>query len=605
MDTKIKSKREVPLIGKLAVKYEFVTKAQLKRAMLICDESAKDGKVVSLPEVFVRTEMILPDKMKKLHKIRTDYEAQQNKKTATLAEYNIRVSDDGLTVGLLIPENFSGHVTVDEVKAKLEYEGIKFGLVKDYEIENYINNVNEHGKPKIIARGTPVFEGNPPKVDCLFKTQFFRNEKLNLHKNGMPEKGSLNEVEDGDLLVEKTAMIPPDSGINVYGDVIEVEPFDDIVMRVGAGTELFEKEMKIVSKTQGVPFQTVDGRVSVYPTVEISGDYGVASGPVEQASNYIVKGIVSGEYRVKGGSVSAQEIRGANIDAAGSVDVKIGITGSVIRCEGDVRAKYIRGSVIETYGSVVTEQEIMDSTIISSGICKSTQSKFVASKIAAKRGVKAAGIGTETSVPCEITIGKDVNVEKKIERIDATINKNNELIAELRDKSTGFTEEQSHVNQKLKGLMEHHRQLSQAISATDSNISLLEMKDAPEELQKTKQTLAALKKKHKSTVESIRGFSDMLKEIDSELTKIPDEVVQFEKENSELVLDKQFILRWANKNEAISLLEVSGEVAGGTIVTGVHSSREMKKTGKISVSEVFVKGSNPEEWMIEINKPGE
>ena len=599
---KEKSKRKIPLIGKLAVKFEFITKEQLKRAVLICDESAKDGKTVSLPEVLIRTEMIQPEEIKKLHKIKTDYESKQNKKTSGSTEYDILISKDKLKVELVVPENFTGIITCDTILSRLHKDGIKFGVVKDYEIENYIKNIKEHGKPKLIARGTPVFEGNPSKIECFFNADYFRNELMILDSNQTKTNETMIEVEEGDLLIEKSAMIPPDSGVDVFGETIDVEPFSDIVIRAGVGTELFEKEMKIVAKSQGVPILSVDGRVNVYPTVEINGDYGVTSGPLEMDSNLVVSGIVTGEYKVKGGSISALEIRDADIDISGDINVEIGITGSVIKCEGDIRAKYIRGSVIETYGSVITEQEIMDSKIISSGICISANSKFVASTISAKRGVKALGIGTETSVPCEITIGKDVNVEKKMQGLNNTISKNIELITELNDKTLGFTEEQNNVNQKLKSLIDHHQQLDNAISATDSNIAVLELKEAPDQLQKAKQTLIALKKKHKITLLSIREFSEMLKEIGSELIKIPEEVIQIEKENRELELDKAFILGWAEKNDVISILEVAGDIASGTIVAGKFSFEEMKKINNVSITELPVKGPELEEWAIDIKK---
>lgn len=602
MSMKEKSKRKIPLIGKLAVKFEFITKEQLKRAVLICDESAKDGKTVSLPEVLIRTEMIQPEEMKKLHKIKIDYESKQNKKTSGSTEYDILISKDKLKVELVVPENFTGIITYDTILSRLHKDGIKIGVVKDYEIENYIKNTKEHGKPKLIARGTPVFEGNPSKIECFFNADYFRNELMILDSNQTKTNETMIEVEEGDLLIEKSVMIPPDSGVDVFGETIDVEPFGDIVIRAGVGTELFEKEMKIVAKSQGVPILSVDGRVNVYPTVEINGDYGVTSGPLEKDSNLVVSGIVTGEYKVKGGSISALEIRDADIDISGDINVEIGITGSVIKCEGDIRAKYIRGSVIETYGSVITEQEIMDSKIISSGICISANSKFVASTISAKRGVKALGIGTETSVPCEITIGKDVNVEKKMQGLNNTISKNIELITELNDKTLGFTEEQNNVNQKLKTLIDHHQQLDNAISATDSNIAVLELKEDPDQLQKAKQTLIALKKKHKITLLSIRDFSEMLKGIGSELIKIPEEVIQIEKENRELELDKAFILGWAEKNDVISILEVAGDIASGTIVAGKFSFEEMKKINNVSITELPVKGPELEEWAIDIKK---
>ncbi len=609
-----KTKIEVPLLGKLGVKLKYFTKEQLKRALLLRQEAEDEGGGVTLPEILITTKAILPEDMKKLHKIKDDYESkQQAEKPNQQAgkpeqqaeksepdEISFIISEDKLKVEFIISEKYNDNISTKTVLEKLQKDGIKFGIVKDYEIENYFKNVNEHGKPKLIARGTPVFMGKRPVIECFFNSEYFRNELLEIGSKVAKKKKVMKEVEEGDLLVEKTSMIPPDSGIDVFGETIEVESFDDVVMRAGFGTELFEKEKKIVAKTDGVPFLSVNGKVNVFQTVKIKGNYGVVSGPVEKDSNLIVNGIVSGEYPIKGGSIAAIEIRDANIDVLGDINVDIGITGSVIKCQGDIRAKYIHGSVIETYGSVISEKEIIDSTIITSGVCKSEESKIIASVVAAKRGVKAVGIGTETSVPCEITIGKDVNVQKNIQRIEDVIKKNCEFVAELKDKSIDFTEEQQNVNQKLKALMDYHQQINNAISTTDNNIAALELKESPDELLKAKKTLMALKNKNKKTALSIREISDTLQEISSEITKIPEEVLLIEKDNVELELDKKYISEWEKKNESVSVLEVKGDIATGTIVSGEHTFEEMKKRKNVIIKEKPVKGSDPYEWKIDI-----
>jgi len=67
-------------------------------------------------------------------------------------------------------------------------------------------------------------------------------------------------------------------------------------------------------------------------------------------------------------------------------------------------------------------------------------------------------------------------------------------------------------------------------------------------------------------------------------------------------LDKKFIYGWAKKNDAISILEVAGDIASGTIVAGEFSFEEVKKINNVSITEVPVKGSDPKEWAMDIKK---
>ena len=597
-----KSKIIVPLIGKLAVKHAFITKAQLKRALQICDESEKEGKAIALPEVLVRTQIIKPGDMKKLHQLKVEYEAKSQKKESTGEGPTIAISEDNLKAELTIQANWGKTVTTEMIIEMIQQKGITHGIVNEPEITNHINNRAEYGTPKIIARGTPVYLGEPPVIDCFFDADSYRDPALEIgtaikSKN----KTKPSEVEEGDLLMEKNQMIPPDSGVSIFGETIDVEPFDDVVLRSGVGTELYEKELKIVAAKSGRPFLSVEGRVHVFNDVRVSGDYGVASGVVKNSS-LMVTGIVTGEYPIRGGSITASEIRGAEIDIIGDIDVDIGITGSVIRCQGDVRARYIRGSVIEACGSVIVDMEIMDSKIFASGICKSKNSKIVASVVAAKRGVEVIGIGTQTSIPCEIIVGRDLNIEKRIKTIDDALETINIRRHDLETITVESKDEQLDINQQILAKMDYHKQIKHAITATDNNIAVLQLKEVPDLLAKAKKTLMDLKKKNKETVDQIKALSGRLKNIGEDLAEIPTEILALETAGIDLELDKASLLKWGTGNHGNPILIVKEDVAAGTIVSCSNSFKELKKKiEKIKITEKPIPETDPPEWKIDIS----
>ncbi len=74
-----------PVIGKLAVSYKFITEEQLKKALVIKKSQDKEGRKVSLAEIFAKLEMITPKQMSVLHKVKDFLELrQQDKKFAEI-----------------------------------------------------------------------------------------------------------------------------------------------------------------------------------------------------------------------------------------------------------------------------------------------------------------------------------------------------------------------------------------------------------------------------------------------------------------------------------------------------------------------------------------
>lgn len=577
----MKIKKEVPLIGKLAVKHGFISKDQLKRVLQICEESGKDGKPLGLPEVLVRTRTLSAQKMKSLYEISAEYEKKTGiPGTKETGGPVIQISGDGLKAELLIPKGVSGKPTIDEIMKMVKEQGIVHGLVKTYEIDNYLNNSDNYGTPIVIARGTPVFKGEPATLTCHFDSSVYRQVK----KIDAETRKSM-AVEEGDLLGEKKAMVPADSGVTVKGETIPAEPVDDIILRAGDGTELFEKEMKIVAGENGHPFIAVEGPVSVYDLIQINGDYGAVSGRVDRDCSLDITGILTGEYPVKGGFIKAQEIRGATIDVLGDIDVEVGITGSVVRCQGNVRARYIHGSVIETFGNVIVETEVLDSTISASGKCLVRNSRIVASNVSSLKGIETKGVGTRTSVPCEISVGHDHVVEKTLGRIEALVQKNKELIKSISGRAEALREERIELDRQIKEKIDLHKQLKNAIKSTEKSAEVYAEKNDVRQLSDAKLTVAHLKQKNTDTVALVKVLSGNLNEITEELSRFPEEVRMLQEEIRSLRMDKESILKWENPVTRPPAIRVSGNIAAGTLITCGGATEETEKdVANVSIS---------------------
>lgn len=601
-----KTRRTLPLIAKAAVKEGYITKDQLRQAIDIQNEEKQKGIPPSLQDIFVRTGMISPEAMQALYDLihpateegprEDDAAVSVSRQKVETETFRIEVSEDRLTARLVRPRKDAPAVSFAEVSARARDMGIVHGLVRESTLTAALMNP-DNGNPVFIARGTPPDPGKPPQVAYRFDVHHPRSPLTDMTVDPDTLRQEPPRVADGDLLAEKTPMIPPDSGIDVFGKPIAATPIEDVMIRTESGAEVFEDQLKIFATTSGIPFLSVQGTVSVFPEVSFDKNYGVGTGPVERDSCIRTAGTLTGEYPIRGGTLEAQEIRGARIDVLGRVTATLGITGSVIRAEGDVRAAYIRGSRIETSGSVIVEQEIMDATIVCSGICVCRKSKIVASTIAATFGVRAMGIGTLTSIPCEITVGAKVHALRMLERLDQVIEKNRGVIAELEKTNASLADEALKVKQQIAPLITFHQKAEQAIRITETQVDELKKKQRRKRPLTEEKNLNELKARDQSALASIRSFSEQLKGLQADAQGIPEEIRKREEENARLLMDRAALLGWEGTLVSRARLEVEGTVAAGTAITGCHATATLQKPyDHIRIEEKHDGGDAPESW---------
>lgn len=620
MNTTNQTKRQIPLIAKIAVKHGFITKDQLKRAIMLQDAEISDGHDSSLPEIFGKTGMITQEKMIQLLTLVDQYKAKNqtesqpgsdNEATSEIppdnkppveGDFSIRISDDALYayVDIHIPDPSS--IGVDHIVAAAYNLGIRYGMSKATSLKNDLQ-IHDAAKPMIIARGTPPDPGKAPSVDYQFDTDHHRLKSPDLGVNNRSTLTEPPEVKEGDLLAEKTPMIPSDPGIDIFGKPIPSPIINGVTIRSGKGAEVFEDELKVFATINGSPFLSIEKTVSVFPWVILDKDYGVISGAVERDSCIKTSGTLTGEYPVRGGNIVANEIRNAHIDVIGCVHASMGITNTVITSQGDIHAKYIRGCRIETYGSVFVENEIMDCTILASGVCVSENSKIIASTIAATQGVKAMGIGTDTSIPCEISVGNGAHINRIFERIDEKIKLNSEWIAKLGETSDNLMDETKKVQKQIAPLVTFHKKAEQAIQITQAQIDALKKKQTGQQPLDEEKNLLELKAKDQTVLGTIRACSDRLKKIQEEAIGIPDEIRRREEENTQLLLDRSAILSWSETITPSARLEVRGKLCAGTEISGAQAQVVMEKHVEgILAQEIKRDTEQGEEWVMSLTK---
>ncbi len=119
----------------------------------------------------------------------------------------------------------------------------------------------------------------------------------------------------------------------------------------------------------------------------------IRTGDVIFDGNVVVKGVVKQGFKVKGASLTALGIEGAEIELTGDLNVSLDIVDTqLVNVKGSVQAKYIHNSSINAFGDLIVQREIMDSIICLSGACINTDGMMVQDHAGKKSGAETLGI---------------------------------------------------------------------------------------------------------------------------------------------------------------------------------------------------------------------
>lgn len=376
------------------------------------------------------------------------------------------------------------------------------------------------------------------------------------------------------------------------------------VFRSGNGVIISADGLRVLSDQSGYPALSLNRKFYIFPVVNVLADADMRFGRIDGYASINVSGTLTGAYPVNAGQIRARETDGAQISSIGDISVEIGINRSRIKTQGNVRAKYIHNSRIEAFGDLYVEHEIIDSTIIISGACHADKSRIIASRISAKMGIVAAGVGSDVTEPCHISAGCEDHIVLQSREITRQIDN---VKKELDD----LMESRELLKQKIKDLFKkmvefkitHDRakasylEFSQKIGgnadlyteAAGENQSLSHIQkndeisdnDKFDPDEKTARLIDALKTKMDTAVDQLRKYNQQKKNLEISLDKIENTIRQrkpkIEQQIMEMEIDRNCFLQWAKNNKPIPEIKISAKLAQGTQVKGIFSSMTVQE----------------------------
>ncbi|MBW1609402.1 MAG: DUF342 domain-containing protein, partial [Deltaproteobacteria bacterium] len=431
----IETKRLDSRFGTIAVENNFAIQEQIDRALQEQKRIFKETKSVKLiGDILVEFNVLTEEqrdaillKQKRLKESMSDEEKSPEPPDTTErveceTKFELNVSEDKLNAFLSIKGEYSGTITVENIKNFLQLEGIEFGIVDDVQITEYLKNSENKKETLKSAEGKPPKPGKDAYIKYHFETDPLKVGEI---KDGgsidFKDRGDIPHVKEGDLLAEKIPVMEGKPGKDVYGSPIPPQKPEDMKLKPGKGVKISDDRLQIIAKIDGIPEISAMGKVFVSPQLKISGNIGLKTGHVDFDGKIDVSETIQSGFRVKGNSLTAKEILWAEIEMTGDIVVYGGIIGATIKTGGNIRAMYMRESNIETYGDVVIEKELIDSKIDTSGACIVKRGPVLSSTVAAKKGIHAIQIGSELSKPCNLTVGVDERIKNEINIIKEVI----------------------------------------------------------------------------------------------------------------------------------------------------------------------------------------
>jgi len=463
----------------------------------------------------------------------------------------ITVSEDNLTAFLRLTGDPPTGGTVQEIKALLDSHGIRYGIVPDEVIEEYLAAFSKKTDVLEIARGKPPLPGTDAHIIYYFDTDPL---KIGALRHGgtidYRDRGQIPQVKKGTLLARKEPATAGKPGMDVFGVEIRPPQPKDIKIRCGKGAVKSEDGLRAHATQNGEPNLSHDGKLSVFPRLLISGDVDMKSGHVEFDGDVDIRGSVQDGFRVQAGRLIAGEILRSDITVSGDIVVSGGIIGATIRGDGNLKARFIHHARIQLLGDIVVEKEVIDSDITTNGAFLVQEGKIFNSRVSAKGGIEAEQIGSDESRPCFLSVGLDEGARAKIEHLK-----------ELKKKKRA-------KRKKLERVVEKLQSLSRKL------------------LKKTAEPGKALDR-------------EPLERVETKIKNLQEKVDELKSERNTLNQDINGIHEWSQSSGGSPVIKVHGAIYAHTSIRAPHTSTELMTNftrSRISEKRISPSEGHREVW---------
>ncbi len=522
----------------------------------------------------------------------------KNKKSRLYAKgYEFCVDEDKVE-GFIRPiQMHVKPIELADIAETLKINGIRYGIIEPARLVKALARNAKPQAPWTIAQGkSPVpdekaklvyhFETDPLKIGTLKETGFMDYK----------DRGQIPQVKAGTRVAEKILGKKGSPGIDIFGQPVHQPKAPEIRLRYGKGVALSEDGLKTTAKEDGRPVKSADGKVHVFADLNISSDIGIRTGHVDFDGHIEVAGIVNAGYKVKGGSLCTREINTAEADIVGNINVLGGVYGSRLKAGGNLRARYIHQSTIEARGDVIVDRDVSNTTIIAGGTVIVDSGKILTSKVQARKGITAAGIGSKASQACELIVGIDsrmdealADINRKISEtevqrltLEASLGKLTEASEKLEQTITSVSQVQTGTQKKLAQLAEVLKS-SQPVSQNDAWKIKSEIDRLRSASERSLATILKRREENQLVFLEIENLREEIEGVEKELARL-EEIIKKRDDFSRI---KEGVF------ERNPIVQTLGTINEGTSIRGPHASMVISENhNRVKIVESKIEKKN-------------
>jgi uncharacterized protein len=592
--------------GTIAVQNGFACEEDVQKVLQEQKRIFKEtGAVKPIGEILVETGVISQEQKNGILERQRRLQAVSPSRADAPAEpqgpFELTLSEGGLsaTISLRGPEPCG---SAQEVRSFLAAKGVSYGIVDDQEIEKCLKD----GKPFQVAQGKPPVQGGEPVIRYSFNTDPLKVGEIK--EGGVIDfraRGPVPQVKKGDLLAEKVWPADRAGGINVFGKEIDPSESGSVFLRPGKGTRISEDGRKLYSDADGKPELRADGKVYVFSDMEVDGDVDLKTGNIDFQGNIVVSGTVQSGFRIKGGSLTANEVLKAEIETAGDVAVFGGVIGAKIKAGGNLRARYIHDSNVEVLGDIAVEKEIIETRIETSGLCSIKNGHIRSCQIEAKKGIEAAQIGSESSRQCILVVGTNERARNEIERMRGERAKKKEEKKLLALRLQEFEKESQRITDKIGVLaQEQDRAMVNRRKVSAKLEEMLKADSSGKQWEAAQTILKALDQEIRDRDGALEADLESQEKIAAQAESVRQEMLRLDQESAAIEEEISSIAAWAKADRGNPVVKCSGEINQSTVIKGTTASIVLPEshTGVV-IQEVKARGADDKlGWRMKISR---
>lgn len=539
---------------KIATKKDVTVAQKLQE-----EEFEKENRIRILGDIMVELNQISEEQKNKILKEQDRLDPETAEKVNTGIQ--VEISPDRMEATILIEKDIKT-VHLPDVKQALQTNGIKFGIYPDAILQGHLDT------------GNTTFIG--ARQD--FSVELIKNRKAIYHFD--TSTISSDSLDMGATLAEQDLGPSTYTKKDLFGENIEQPSGYDFTFRCGFGTRLSKDQTKAFAGKSGFPSLSIERKLHIHPPVNVLDDADLKYGALENYANLKILGVLTGAYPVKAGTITAREIRGAQIEAIGDITSQIGITGANINTQGDIHATYIHNSTILAFGDVYVENEIIDSQIFCSGKIKSGKCRVISSDVYGKKGVELAGAGNSRTRPCVIAAGTEHHLIEIYKLIKAKIDVVAIKLDELKENIFEQDSFRKKTFQKMVDLKIFHDRAKEKKEALKKEFDKKKKTLPKEKLKNIATLLNNFKKRMDSSIVSLKKLNEKKKKSENKKLSLEKKLIalekKVEKEICELKIDLASFFEWARRHENNSKIKINASVFPGTVFKGIFSELILK-----------------------------